>query len=162
MTLLSSITSLIQYRPPGPSSIVLDRFYCILARQSERVGQSPVTGHRSPAGKREGDRSEGRGKWEAGGATAEASEAMADTRLGSPLRPSPLPWPCLPDSSVVSSHVGLLTDCRYLLLLSMGHCAQLLLPHHHHRQFSSCDRHSSQFLSKNLLAPAIPGLNLLT
>ena len=28
MTLPNSITSLIQYRTPGPSIIVLDRFYC--------------------------------------------------------------------------------------------------------------------------------------
>jgi hypothetical protein len=28
MTLPNSITSLIQYRPPGPNNIVLNRFYC--------------------------------------------------------------------------------------------------------------------------------------
>ena len=28
MTLPNSITSLIQYQPPGPNSIVLERFYC--------------------------------------------------------------------------------------------------------------------------------------
>jgi hypothetical protein len=33
MTLPNSITSLIQYRPPGPSSIVLNKFYCIVVRQ---------------------------------------------------------------------------------------------------------------------------------
>ena len=30
MTLPNSITSLIQYHPPGPSGIVLDMFYCIV------------------------------------------------------------------------------------------------------------------------------------
>ena len=29
MTLLNSITSLIQYQPPGPNNIVLDKFYCV-------------------------------------------------------------------------------------------------------------------------------------